>query len=151
MLTSKRPDLRAPIVAMLGQLLGAVRTSSEIPLTTLVEVVVGDRLSQGVRERIDQRGKVQFQDDGQASRFANDGPELRIELKRFDLLLPTRLSGSARLVGGDGVSLAFDRHATPTAAKLFVRVGLKSVELSPRRVVVNMATAALSQCLELDP
>lgn len=150
MLTSKRPDLRAPIVAMLDQLLVAVRTCGEVPLTSLVEAVVGDKLTQAVRERIARRGDVRFEAGDAAPRFSNEGPAMRIELKRFALVLPERLSGSARLTD-DGVTLMFDRQATLSAAKLFLRVGVERVELGPRRVVVSMETAAFSQCLELDP
>lgn len=151
MLTSRRPDLRAPIVAMLDPLVAAVRASGEVSLTTLVEAVVGDKLTQVVRERLEQREAVRFEQDGDATRFSNEGPALRIQLKRFDLLLPARLAGSARIVDGDGVALVFERGRTLVATKLLLRVGVERVEVSPRRVVVGMETAAFSQCLVLVP
>lgn len=149
MLTQKRPDLRASIVDLLAKLLPAVREGGAVPLTALVAAVVGAKLTPPVRERLDLRKDARFERDGDRARFANEGPESRIELKRFDIKLPRRLSGEASVRGTDGVELAFDRRETLAATKLLLSVRLERVELTPARVVVRMETSAFDQCIEL--
>jgi hypothetical protein len=149
MQTHHRPELRDSILGLIARLLPAVRDGGSVPLTALVEAVVGSKLTAVVRERLDVRRDATFVREAAGARFTNEGPEARIELKRFDIKLPRRLSGKGEVLGEDEVALSFDRRETLAATKLLLSVRLERIELSPRRVLVRMETRAFDQCLEL--
>lgn len=150
MQTHKRPDLREPIRTLLGKLIGVVRAGGDIPLTELVTAVAGSKLAADVRVRLDARGDVSFvhRPTGEAH-FSNEGPETRIELKRFAIKIPRRLRGDAS-IAGERVDLRFDRAGTLTASKLLLSIKLERVTLDEARVVVSMESKAFDQCFELE-
>src|SRR5262249_49110734 len=132
----------------LTQLVPAVRDGGEVPLTALVEAVAGDRLQDDVRRKLDSRGSAQFRKQAAGTNFENVGPELKIELTRFDIKIPKRLAGRAVLVD-DGASLRFEGRDTLSAAKLFFSVKLEALELSTRRVFIDMEGDSFDQIYEL--
>jgi hypothetical protein len=146
--THKRPDLREPIQKLLTQLVPAVRDGGEVPLTSLVEAVAGDRLSDDVRRKLDARGSAVFARRGDQCTFENVGPDLKIELKKFDIKIPKRLAGRAQLVD-DGASLRFEGRDTLSAAKLFFSVKLDALELTSKRVLIDMEGDTFDQIYEL--
>jgi hypothetical protein len=148
MQTHRRPDLRAPVQKLLEQLVPAVRDGGEVPLTALVEAVAGDKLLPEVRARLDKRGAAVFSRKDGAIRFANEGPAAKIPLKRFDLKIPPRISGEARLVEG-GAELRFHSAETLSASKLFFSLRLERIEATDRRLFVDMEGDAFDQCFEL--
>ena len=113
------------------------RVSACLPLVALVEAVAGDKLKDAVRAELVARGPARFLAKGDATTFANEGPEIKIPLAKFDIKIPKRISGSGR-VAGEGVSLRFADKETLAAKKLLVSVKLRAVELSSERVVVDM-------------
>lgn len=146
--THHRPDLKAPIAKLLERLAPAVKDGGEVPLTALVEAVVGDRLDDAVRRQLDARRAAIFRaESGQAS-FENEGPELKIELKNFDIKIPKRIAGYARPTG-DGAVLKFEKRETLSATKFFFSVKLERIELTSRRVFIDMEGDNFDQCFEL--
>ncbi len=148
MQTHKRPDLRAPVMKLLDSLVPAVRDGGEVPLAALVEAVAGDKVKPDVREKLAARGSVVFEKEGDRVAFVNEGPALKIPLKRFDLKVPARISGEARLCDG-GAALDFHGSETLYAAKFFFSVRLEGVEATDRRIFVDIEGESFDQCLEL--
>ena len=146
--THKRPDLREPIAKLCRQLVPAVRTGGEVPLTALVEAVAGDRLDADVRGKLDSRKAAVFRLDGQHTSFLNEGPEVKIELKSFGIKIPRKLAGHARLVD-DGAILRFLGANTLHATKLFFSVRLETIELTTKRVFIDMEGDSFDQCFDL--
>ncbi|UQA58877.1 hypothetical protein [Polyangium aurulentum] len=148
MQTHRRPDLRAPVVKLLEKLIPAVNEGGNVPLTALVEAVAGDKLLPEVRTKLDLRGAAVFSSKDGAIRFMNEGPAVKIPLKRFDLKIPPRISGQARLVEG-GAELRFHASETLSASKLFFSLRLERIEATDRRLLVDMEGDAFDQCFEL--
>src|SRR5689334_1197936 len=115
--THKRPELRPRVMKLLDTLVPAVRDGGEVPLAELVEAVAGDKVKPDVRAKLVARGAAVFAKNGASTKFRNDGPALKIPLKRFDLKIPSRISGEARLCDG-GAELRFHGSETLSAAKL---------------------------------
>ncbi len=146
--THRRPELREPVRKLLEQLLPVVRAGGDVPLVALVEAVAADRLTDKVRHLLESRGGARFRVDGTHAAFSNEGPDLKIELKKFDLKIPARLSGTAR-AEGEGAILRFEKRETLSAAKLFFSVKLESVDLQPGRIYIDMEGDSFDQCYEL--
>lgn len=141
---SSRPDLRAPVLALLEQLVPAVKSGGEVALLALVEAVAGDRLAPGVRTKLDARGAARFVQASSAATFVNEGPETKIELKRFDLKIPKRLAGRAEL-HDDGVRLSFEPKAALLASKLLISIRFEWIELTSAKIHVKMEQGAFDQ------
>jgi hypothetical protein len=146
--THKRPDLREPIANLCKQLVPAVTSGGQVPLTALVEAVAGDRLDADVRRKLDSRKAAVFELDGQHTAFFNEGPEVKIELKKFNIKIPKRLAGHARLVD-DGAILRFSGDSTLHATKFFFSVRLETIELTTQRVFIDMEGDSFDQCFDL--
>ena len=146
--THKRPELREPILRLLEQLLPVVQGGGEVPLVALVEAVAGDKLSDKVRSLLAGRGGARFTVQGAEARFANEGPDVKIELKKFNIKIPPRLSGTARIADG-GAVLRFAGRETLSATKLLFSVKLEALELHPTRIFVDMEGDSFDQVYEL--
>jgi len=146
--THQRPDLRAPVVKLLAALLPAIRDGGRVPLVTLVEAVAGDHLKPDVRKKLEARGAATFAPSKSSATFTNEGPALKIPLKRFDLKLPPRISGTATLVEG-GARLDFHGPETLSAAKFLFSVRLESIEATDQKLFVDMEGDSFDQCFEL--
>lgn len=149
MLTTRHPELREPVRALLAKLRPAVTDGGAVALTDLVLAVAGDRLSAASRAQLDARGDAALQVVGQGARFSNEGPEVKMALKLFNLVLPRRLEGAATLTANGGVAIEFDPKATMVASKLLASVRFVRVELGPDEVLVTMSTRAFDQRVEL--
>ena len=146
--THKRPDLREPVQKLCAQLVPAVKGGGEVSLTALVEAVVGGSLDAEVRRKLDSRKAATFRVESMHTSFANEGPEVKIELKTFGIKIPRRLSGHARLVD-DGALLRFIGADTLHATKLFFSVRLETIELTTKRVFIDMEGDSFDQCFDL--
>ncbi|MDI1447709.1 hypothetical protein [Polyangium sp. 6x1] len=144
----RRPELRASVVKLLETLVPAVRDGGEVPLLSIVESVAGDRLKPEVRKHLESRGNAVFRREGPAMAFLNEGPALRIPLKRFDLRVAARLSGEARLVDG-GAELRFRGAETLSASKFLFSVRLEGIEATSSRIYVDMEGDSFDQVFEL--
>jgi hypothetical protein len=149
--SQRRPDLKEPITRLVADLSPVVATGGAAPLLSLVEAVAGGKLTDKVRRQLEARGGAVFtvSPGGGPASFVNEGAELTIELKSFDIKLPKRLRGQARLIEG-GVRLEFDRKETLRAAKLLFTVKLEALELTSRRVFIDMEGEAFDRVYELD-
>jgi hypothetical protein len=148
--THSRPELKAPVQFLLSEIVPAVKSGGQVPLVDLVEAVAGDRLSDKVRKQIQERGSASFRvaEGGEGSYFENEGPAIKIALKRFDIKIPRRVSGYSRLVD-DGVVLRFEGSETLSATKLFFSVKLESLEVTSRRIYIDMEGDTFDQSYEL--
>ena len=144
----RMPQLREPVAKLLGTLVPAVSGGGAVPLVGLVEAIVGDKLTDDVRAKLERRGQVTFALGDGTSTFSNEGPDLTIELKRFDIVLPRRISGHARLVE-DGAILRFFARETLAARKLFFSVRLENVEITTRRIFVDLEGDSFDQYIQL--
>lgn len=148
--THSRPELRGPVKLLLSEIIPAVKSGGQVPLVDLVEAVAGDRLTDKMRKQIEARGSATFRvaSSGEGSTFENEGPPIKIALRKFDIKIPRRVAGRARLVD-DGVVLRFDGSETLSAAKLFFSVKLESLEVTSRRIYVDMEGDTFDQWYEL--
>jgi hypothetical protein len=146
--THRRPDLREAICNLCTQLVPAVRDGGAVPLTTLVEAVAGAALAPEVRRKLDSRRDAVFARADGHTRFHNEGPEVRIALRKFDIQVPRRIAGHAHLAG-DGAVLRFERGETLSAVKYFFSVKLEGIELGTKRVFVDMEGDSFDQCFVL--
>ncbi len=76
------------------------------------------------------------------------GKEVSVRLKNFMLKVPERLSGRAELLD-EGVVLRFDRRYALAACKLFFCARIESIELTRRRVFIDLEGRSLDQSFEL--
>ena len=148
--THSRPELKAPVQLLLSEVVPAVKSGGQVPLVDLVEAVAGDRLNDKVRKQIQARGNATFHvvSTGEGSLFENEGPPVKIAMKRFDIKIPRRVAGNSRLVD-DGVVLRFEGHETLSATKLFFSVKLESLEVTSRRIYIDMEGDTFDQRYEL--
>ncbi|MRG91647.1 hypothetical protein [Polyangium spumosum] len=147
-MTHRRPELRAPVVKLLETLVPAVRDGGEVPLLAIVESVAGDRLKNEVRKHLEARGNAVFQREGEKTTFENQGPALKIPLKRFDLKIAPRVAGEARLVEG-GAELRFRGAETLSASKFLFSVRLEAITATDQRIHVDMEGDSFDQLFEL--
>ncbi|MDC0746927.1 hypothetical protein [Polyangium mundeleinium] len=144
----RRPELRASVVKLLETLVPAVRDGGEVPLLSIVQSVAGDRLKPEVQKHLEARGNAVFRREGTTMTFSNEGPALRIPLKRFDLRIAARVTGEARLVEG-GATLRFRGAETLSASKFLFSVRLEGIEATDQRILVDMEGDSFDQVFEL--
>ncbi|MDI1434759.1 hypothetical protein QHF89_34985 [Polyangium sorediatum] len=133
---------------MLETLVPAVRDGGEVPLLSIVQSVAGDRLKPEVQKHLEARGNAVFRREGETMTFSNEGPALRIPLKRFDLRIAARVTGEARLVEG-GATLRFRGAETLSASKFLFSVRLEGIEATDQRILVDMEGDSFDQVFEL--
>ena len=150
--THSRPELKPLVQQLLVKVIPAVKDGGEVPLVALVEAIAGNKLTDKVRQLLKDRNSASFRvapDGDWVSRFENEGPAMKIALRKFDIKIPARLSGQSKLVG-DGVVLRFENNETLSASKLFFSVKLESLEVTSHRIFIDMAGDSFDQCYELD-
>jgi hypothetical protein len=143
-----RPELRSSIEKLLGVLVPAVEGGGDVPLTSIVEAVVGDKLTAEVRAKLDSRGAVAFTVTDGVTSFRNDGPATKVPLKHFSIKIAPRLVGWARRVE-DGAILRFDGAHTLFAAKLFFQVKLETIEVTKKRIFIDLEGDSFDQLITL--
>jgi hypothetical protein len=82
---------------------------------------------------------------------------MKIALRRFDLIVPTRISGRAFALPGlpgvlglpGGIEFRFESAETLRASKFLVSVNLERLEVTSDRILVNVQGGMFDQCIEL--
>jgi hypothetical protein len=73
---------------------------------------------------------------------------MTIALRRFDLVVPPRLSGHAVVVPG-GVEFRFDPLETFRASKFLLSVNLERLEVTSERILVSVQGGLFDQRIDL--
>lgn len=135
---------------MLKKLVPVVRRGGKIELAKLVAAVAGGKISKSAKALIAARGSIAFvrSRGTTVTTFWNDGTELDLSFPSFTLQIPTRIAGTARLVE-DGVILRFDPAHSIHAKKFFFKVRLEGVEITSKRVFVDVEGASFDQQYDL--
>ena len=141
--------MEEPVQQLLSRLLPVVRDGGTVPLSAIAEATLGERLSPQVKGALDARKELRFRSGDDVATFENAGREVKVRLKSCTLKVPERLGGSARVLG-DGVVLRFDGERSLRACKAFFCVRLERIEVTPRRVFVDLEGDSLDQCYVLD-
>ena len=126
-----------------------VQEGGVVPLREIAEATFGERLGAQIRSALDARGQVTFQASEGRTWFESAGTELSVRLRNFTLRIPESLRGQAELLE-DGVVLRFDGPHALSACKLFFCVKVERIELSRRRILVDMEGDSFDQCFELE-
>ena len=146
--THKRPDLQPAVAKLLETATIAIRDGGQVPLAQVVAAAAGSALKPAALRKLEQRGVVLFEPEGETTRFLNIGPRMSVRLERFSLTIPTRISGRARLHDG-GIELDFDAAETLSATKFFLSVRLERIAVNERQIVVGAAGGAFDQRIDL--
>lgn len=146
--THKRPGLRPAVESLLASCLPFLRHGGQLPLAQVVEAATAGTLKPAVIQALEGRGALIFEPRAEGVYFSNGGRHMRIPLRRFDLIVPTRISGLAFAVPG-GVEFRFAPTETFRASKFLVSVNLERLEVTADRILVNVQGGIFDQCIEL--
>lgn len=143
--------LREAVYELLSRVLPVIRDGGSIPLRSIVEAVAGEQIDEKIRTALDAREMLTFEPaQGAKSRFANVGRAMTLELKAIKLKIPERLSGWAEMLAGDqGVVLHFDKGGSLSACKALFCVGVEAVEITRKRIFVDMEGKSFDRCYDL--
>jgi hypothetical protein len=130
-------------------MLPVVRGGGAVPLRAIAETIVGERMGEQIRSALDARKQVTFQGAENGAGFENLGAEVSVRLKHFTLKVPERLRGQAQLLD-DGVVLRFDGPHSLKACKQFFCIKIERIELTRRRIFIDLEGDSLDQCFELE-
>ena len=147
----KKAALRQAVYELLDRTIPVIRDGGDIPLRSVAEAIAGEKLGSNVRRALDARGRLTFSPAkaGKAT-FENTGEARDLALKSIKLKIPKRLSGWADVLDGDqGVVLHFDKHHTLSACKMLVCADVEAVELTKRRIFVDMEGKAFDKSFDL--
>lgn len=146
--THKRPGLRPAVDSLIASCVPVLRNGGQLALARVVEAATGGVLKPNVIEALETRGQLVFEHRSEGVYFVNEGPRMQITLRRFDLLIPPRISGQAIAIAG-GVEFCFDPTETFRASKFLLSVNLERIEVTSERIVVNVQGGMFDQCIEL--
>ena len=146
--TYKRPGLRPAVEALIASCIPVLRDGGQLALARIVEAATGGMLKPNIVQALEARGDLNFQKQDEGAFFENTGPRMMIALRRFDLVIPPRISGLAALVPG-GVEFRFDPTETFKATKFLVSVGLERLEVSSEHIIVNVQSGLFDQRIDL--
>ncbi len=144
----KRPDLQPAVAKLLETTTVAIRDGGQVLLAQVVVAAAGSALKPAALRKLEQRGVVLFEPEGETTRFLNIGPRMSVRLERFGLIIPTRISGRARL-GSGGIELDFDPAETLSATKFFLSVRLERIAINERQIVVGAGGGVFDQRIDL--
>lgn len=147
----KQAALREAVHELLPRVIPVVREGGRIPLRSIAEPIAGEKVGSDVRRALDARGPLTFSPEkaGRA-RFENDGQQMDLRLKAIKLKIPKRLSGWAEVLDGEqGVALHFDKRHTLSACKALVCADVEGVELTKRRIFVDLEGKAFDRSFDL--
>jgi hypothetical protein len=150
----KRPGLRPAVEALLASCFPLLRRGGRLPLARVVETATGGLLKPAVIQALEGRGDLVFEPRADGAYFSNSGPHMKIALRRFDLIVPTRISGRAFGVLGvpglpGGIEFRFESSETLRASKFLVSVNLERLEVTSERILVNVQGGMFDQRIEL--
>ena len=146
--TQKRPGLRPAVESLIATCIPALRNGGRMSLARVVEAATGGALKPAVIQALEDRGEIVFEQRNGGAFFANSGRQMKIALRRFDLVVPTRISGQAVEVAG-GVEFRFDPKETFRASKFLLSVNLERLEVTSERIFVRVQGGLFDQCIEL--
>ncbi len=146
--THKRPGLRPAVESLLASCMPLLRNGGRLPLARMVAAATGGALKPTVLDALDVRGELVFEPRAEGAFFSNSGQQLKIALRRFDLVVPTRISGVAMASAG-GVEFRFEPTETFKASKFLVSVNLERLHVTSERILVNVQGGVFDQCIEL--
>ncbi len=146
--THKRPGLRPAVESLIASSIPALRRGGRLSLARVVEAAAGGALKAAVIEALEGRGEIVFEQRVAGIYFANTGPQMKIALRRFDLVVPPRISGRAVEVPG-GVEFRFDPKETIRATKFLLSVNLERLEVTSESIFVSVQGGLFDQCIEL--
>ena len=136
---------------LLARTIPVIREGGDIPLRSIAEAIAGEKIGSNVRAALDARGRIAFSPAkaGKAT-FTNVGEARELGLKSIKLKIPKRLSGWAQVLDEDqGVVLRFDKHHTLSACKMLVCADVEAVELTKKRIFVDMEGKAFDRTFDL--
>lgn len=146
--TLRRPGLRPAVKSLIAVCIPALRDGGRLPLARVVEAAAGGVLKASVIQALEGRGEIVFERRGSVAFFENSGPQMKIPLRRFDLVVPPRISGQAVEVPG-GVEFQFDAKETFRATKFLLSVNLERLEVTSERIFVRVQGGLFDQCIDL--
>lgn len=146
--THKRPSLRPAVESLIASCVPVLKGGGTLPLARVVEAAAGGLLKPSVVQTLEGRGDLVFERRGGTVRFANEGRRAQIAFRRFDLVIPTRISGHAFEISG-GVEFRFDPKETFRASKFLMSVNLERLEVTSERIVVNVQGGLFDQHIAL--
>lgn len=146
--TQKRPGLRPAVESLIASCVPVLKSGGTLPLARVVEAATGGLLKPTVIQTLEDRGDLLFVRRGGLIHFANEGRRAQIALRRFDLVIPSRISGQAHELPR-GVEFRFDPKETFRASKFLMSVNLERLEVTPEHIVVNVQGGLFDQCIEL--
>jgi len=146
--TLQRPGFRPAVESLIAACIPALREGGRLSLARVVEAATGGALKPSVIQTLEGRGDIVFERRGAEAFFTNSGPQQRIALRRFDLVVPPRISGQVVEVPG-GVEFRFDSKETFRAAKFLLSVNLERIEVTSERIFVSVQGGLFNQCIEL--
>ena len=146
--THKRPGLRPAVESLLASCTPLLRHGGRLTLARVVEAATGGALKPAVIEALEGRGELVFEPRAGGAYFSNAGQQMKIPLRRFDLVVPARISGLAVATAG-GVEFRFEPAETFKASKFLVSVNLERLHVTSERILVNVQGGVFDQCIEL--
>jgi hypothetical protein len=146
--TIKRPGLRPAVESLIASCIPALRDGGRLSLARVVEAATGGAIKAAVISSLESRGDIVFERRATGVFFTNSGAQMKIALRRFDLVVPRRLSGQAVEVAG-GVEFRFDSKETFRATKFLLSVNLERLEVTSERIFVGVQGGLFDQCIEL--
>lgn len=149
--SQKKARLREAVYELLARILPVIREGGSIPLRSIVEAVAGEQIGDEIWRALDAREMLTFEPGkGAKSRFTNVGRAMTLQLKAIKLKIPQRLSGWAEVLAGDqGVVLHFDKGRSISACKALFCVGVESVEITRKRIFVDMEGRSFDRAFDL--
>lgn len=146
--TYKRPGLRPAVESLIASCVPLLRNGGRLALARVVEAAMGGSLKPQVLQALEGRGEIVFEQQAGGASFVNVGPRMTIPLRRFELVVPARISGQAVSIS-DGVEFRFDSSETFKASKFLLSVNLERLEVTRERIWVHVQGGLFDQCIEL--
>lgn len=146
--THKRPGLRPAVESLIASCEPVVREGGRLALARVVEAAAGGALKPKVLQALEGRGDLVFEQRAGAAFFMNEGPHMTIPLRKFDIVVPPRISGHATLLQ-NGVEFRFGPTETFKATKFLLSVNLERLDVTSERILVHVQGGLFDQCIEL--
>lgn len=145
--TYKRPGLRPAAESLIASCVPILRDGGRLPLARVVESAMGT-VRPALLQPLQGRGEILFERLARGCSFSNNGPHIKIALRRFDLVVPPRICGDAIEVPG-GIAFRFDPAETFRASKFLLSVNLERLEVTAERILVQVQGGLFDQRIDL--
>ncbi len=136
--TMYMPQLKEGVMQLIGKVKDAqAQGGGKIELNELAQTF-GAELTPEQIKLLKARGAVNFVKTGPNSgTFSNSGDKVKIPSDGFNLNIPKTISGKYEMTN-DGFNLKFDPKNTITASKLIFSVAMQGVDISSKKIDVDM-------------